>query len=146
MTRIETSLRLTRNAAHELRYRPGTVAATNVQDAIDALGTAVVQPPTQPAVITPTVVTFAQSPYAVQPGDFILDVDTTGGVVVINPQAVASRTQPLQIKDSKLNASVNNIQITGPIEGQTPYLIESDGGTVTIRPNNAKTAYEVMTW
>ena len=146
MTRIGTSLRLTRDDAHSLRYRPGTVQATNVQDAIDLLGTAVAQPPTQPAVITATTVNFAQSPYAVQPTDYILEVDTTGGVVVITPQAVGTRITPLEIKDISGNASVNNIQITGPVEGLNPYLISADYNSLTIRPNRAKSAYEVVTW
>ncbi len=146
MTRIATDLRISREAADRLRYAPvGVPTATDVQNAIDNLANTVANP-TQPPVISATTVNFAQSPYAVQSNDFILEVDTTGGVVVITPQAVATRTQPLEIKDVSLNAFTNNIQVTGPIEGQNPYLINSDGGSLTIRPNKAKTAYEVVTW
>ena len=147
MTRIATDLRISREAADRLRYAPvGVPTATDVQNAIDNLANTVTLGITQPPVISATTVNFAQSPYAVQSTDFILEVDTTGGVVVITPQAVATRTQPLEIKDVSLNAFTNNIQVTGPIEGQNPYLINSDGGSLTIRPNKAKTAYEVVTW
>jgi len=144
MTRIATDLRISREAADRLRYAPvGVPTATDVQSAIDNLANITLN---QPPVISATTVNFAQSPYTAQATDFILEVDTTGGIVVINPPVVATRNQPLEIKDVSLNAFTNNIQITGPIEGQNPYLINSDGGSVTIRPNKAKTAYEVVTW
>jgi len=147
MTRIRTDLRIVVPEADRLSYAPvGVINATDVQAAIDNLAATVAANSTQPPKIAATTVNFAQSPYAVLGTDFILEVDTTGGVVVITPQAVASRTQPLEIKDVSLNAFTNNIQITGPIEGLNPYPINSDGGSLTIRPNKAKTAYEVVSW
>lgn len=147
MTRIRTDLRIVAPEADRLSYAPvGVVNATDVQAAIDNLAATVAVNSTQPPKIAATSVNFAQSPYAVLGTDFILEVDTTGGVVVITPQAVAARSQPLEIKDISLNAGTNNIQITGPIEGLNPYLINADGESITIRPNKAKTAYEVVAW
>lgn len=135
------------NNAKRLRFMPGAgLVSTNVEDAVlEVAGNATIAN-TQPPAIAATTVNFAQSPYAVLATDFILEVDTTGGVVVITPQAVATRSKPLEIKDVSLNAFTNNIQITGPIEGQNPYLINADGASITIRPNKAKTAYEVVSW
>lgn len=145
MTIAKTDTR--ENNAKRLRFMPVVgLISTNVEDAILEVQGNVALNNTQPPTISATTVNFAQSPYAVQSTDYILEVDTAGGVVVITPQAVATRSRPLEIKDVSLNAFTNNIQITGPIEGQNPYLINSDGGSLTIRPNKAKTAYEVVTW
>lgn len=128
MSIISTDLRDTRASAREISYSPvAPLTARNVQNAIEQLQTGSVTPPT----ITATSVTFAMSPYSVLSTDYILEVDTTGGVVVINPQAVASRKTPLEIKDGG-NAFTNNIQINTAIEGQNPYLIDSNYGSVTI--------------
>lgn len=145
MTIAKTDTR--ENNAKRLRFMPGVgLISTNVEDAVlEVAGNATIAN-TQPPAIAATTVNFAQSPYTVLGTDFILEVDTTGGVVVITPQAVATRTKPLQIKDVLLNAGTNNIQITGPIEGFNPYLINADGESITIRPNKAKTAYEVVSW
>jgi hypothetical protein len=137
----------TQRDAKRIVFQPvAPLTATNVEDAINQVQTNVTVAGTQPPNITATTVNFAQSPYAVQPTDYILEVDTTGGVVVITPQAVGTRTTPLEIKDISGNASVNNIQVTGPIDGLNPYLINMDYDAITIRPNRGKTAYEAVKW
>lgn len=144
---IQTRFRGNRDAARQTRYEPtAPITATNVQDAISQVEAQITLAGGTPPTISATVVTFAMSPYTVLPTDYILEVNTTGGVVVINPQAVATRTTPLEIKDTNGNANTNNIQVTGPIEGQNPYLIDWNFGSLTIRPNKAQTAYEVVTW
>jgi hypothetical protein len=147
--RINTDLGLTeiQKDAKRIAFQPVTpLTANNVEDAINQVQANIAAATSSPPVITATTVTFVQSPYAVQSTDFILEVDTTGGIVVINPQAVGTRTQPLEVKDAAGNAATNNIQINATIEGQTPYLLRDDFDSVTIRANKGKTAYEVVTW
>lgn len=145
MTVVET--RFFRDPADRITYLPvGVPSAGDVQTAIDTLAALVALNNTQPPTITATTVNFAQSPYTVLSTDFLLEVDSSGGVVVINPQAVGVRTKALEIKDVAGNAFTNNIQINTTIEGQTPYKISADYGSVTIKPNKAQTAYEVVTW
>jgi len=147
--RIVTDLGLTESQrdAKRIVFQPvSPLTATNIEDAINQVQSNVTTAGTSPPTIAATVVTFAMSPYAVQSTDYILEVDSSGGVVQIVPQAVASRDKPLEIKDATGNAGANNIQISGTIEGQTPYLIDTNYGSVTIRPNKGKTAYEVVTW
>jgi hypothetical protein len=146
---INTDLGLTeiQKDAKRIAFQPvSPITANNVEDAINQVQANVTAGSTSPPTITATTVNFAQSPYTVLPTDYILEVDTTGGIVVINPIAVAGATKPLEIKDAAGNAATNNVQINATIEGQTPYLIDSNFGSVTIRPNGGKTAYEVVTW
>src|SRR5882757_3750188 len=129
MSIVQTDLRQTRPSAREVSYSPvAPLTARTVQNAIEQLQAEIVLAGGTPPTIVATAVNFAMSPYAVLATDYILEVDTTGGVVVITPQAVAVRTKPLEIKDTG-NALTNNIQITGPIEGQNPYLIDSNFGS-----------------
>ena len=148
--RIQTDLGTTESQMDAKRIVFQAVApltATNVEDAINQVQANTTIASTMPPTITPTTVNFAQSPYTVLASDYQLEVDTTGGVVVINLPALPARAgKPLEIKDVSLNAFTNNIQVTGPIEGQNPYLINADGGSVTFRPNKAGSAWESVTW
>lgn len=148
---IRTDLGTTQGSpdAKRIAFQPVTpLTATNIEDAINQVqantGSA-----TAPPTITATAVNFAASPYAPLSSDYLLEVDTAGGVVQINLAGLlAGRAgKPLEIKDATGHALANNIQLTGvTIEGQTPYLIEADYGSVTIRPNKAGTAWEVVSW
>jgi hypothetical protein len=64
------------------------------------------------STVTPTTVSFAQSPYAVLPTDTFLLVDPSGGPIEIDLPASALRSGAyLSIKDSTGNAQTNNITI-----------------------------------
>jgi hypothetical protein len=144
----DMGLRLFKESARRIRFEPASpITATNVQQAIEQVQAQAVIAQTTPPTITPTVVTFAMSPYAVISTDYLLEVNTTGGAITITMPAANTRIgKPLEVKDTALNASVNNISFSGTIEGQTPYKINSDGGALTLRPNAAASAYEVVTW
>lgn len=147
LIRTDLGLIEAQHDAKRVAFQPvAPITATNIEDAINQVQANVTAAGVVPPTITATTVNFAQSPYTVLPTDFILEVDPTAGVVVINPQAVAVRTKPLEIKDATGQAGVNNIKLNTTIEGQTPYLIDSAYGSVTIRPNKAQTTYEVVTW
>src|SRR6185436_18873787 len=101
-----------------------------------------------PPAIVPTAVTFAQSPYTVLPTDYLLEVNTTGGPVVIQTQASASRgNKPFTVKDIAGNSSVNAISVnrTGAetIDGLTAYPMSTDFMSLTFKPKLAGTGYEV---
>lgn len=147
MTVMKTDVRETRRDAKRERYMPvAPLTATNVEDAINQLQQNITTAATTPPTITATTVNFAQSPYTVQSTDFILEVDPTGGVVVINLPALGTRQQPLEIKDSTGQAPTHNIQLNATIEGQTPYLLDSAYQSITIRQNKGGTAWETTTW
>lgn len=133
MPRMVTDLGLSHDEAEKLTFRPvSPFVATNVEDAIleAAFG---------PSIITPTAVTFAMSPYTIQPTDYLILVDTSGGAVTLQTQAASTRGgREVTIKDSTGNAAANNISIlrTGAevIDGLTTYPIASDFGAATLAP------------
>lgn len=153
MTTMTTDMRETREAARRLRYEPSAgVTATNVQTAIETvqanLVAAVAVAAVTPPAIVPKAVNFAMSPYTVLPTDYLLEVDTTGGVVVIQTQASASRGNlPFTVKDITGNSPVNAISVvrTGAelIDGLTAYPMDSAYDAKTFKPKLAGTGYEV---
>lgn len=149
MSTMTTDMRETREAARRLRYEPSAgISATNVQTAIEAVQANVVAGPVVPPAIVPTAVNFAMSPYTVQSTDYLLEVDTTGGAVVIQTQASASRVnKPFTVKDIAGNAAVNAISVlrTGAetIDGLTSYPMDSAYDAKTFKPKLAGTGYEV---
>ena len=147
MAVIKTDVREQRPNAKRERYMPvAPLTATNVEDAINQLQANINVATTTPPTITATTVNFAQSPYTVLSSDFILEVDPTAGVVVINLPAFGTRQQPLEIKDATGQAFNHNVQLNATIEGQNPYLLDSAYQSITIRQNKAGTAWETTTW
>ena len=149
MTTMTTDMRETVESARRIRYEPSaTIAATDVQTAIEAVQANVVVAAGTPAAIVPKSVTFAMSPYTVLPTDYLLEVDTTGGAVVIQTQASASRNNlPFTVKDIAGNSAVNAISVvrTGAetIDGLTSYPMDSAFDAKTFKPKLAGTGYEV---
>jgi len=131
---VQTDLRTHPTAAARNIYYEAAapITANNVQDAIEqaaALG----------AAITPTIVVFGQSPYTPLATDKFLAVDTTGGPVVINLTASASRNGlPLIVKDDKENADVNAITVNRNgaelIDGKTSILMDSKSIAIKFAP------------
>lgn len=129
-------------AAQDISYDPtAPLTATNVQDAIEQVQAefAVLGTPGY----TPTVVTFAMSPYTPVITDTVLLVDTTGGAVVISMPLSAARLTaagyiPLTVKDDKGNSAVSAIAVNRAgaefIDGLTSYLIDSPYTAVTFMP------------
>lgn len=102
MTIIATDLRNTLESARRTRFDPvGSVTATNVQDAIQQALTAV----------TPTPINVGMSPYTPLATDRILEVDTSGGAVLIQMPLSATRLLDLEVKDITGNADVNPISV-----------------------------------
>jgi hypothetical protein len=140
MSIVRTDLRNRRERAKEIRFYPAsTIAATDVQAAIEEVEADVVAGGLVPPSITPKVVTFAMSPYTILPTDYLILVDTSGGAVTLQTQASATRNgKEVTVKDSTGNASANNISIlrTGAetIDGLTTYPIASDFGAAYLRP------------
>jgi hypothetical protein len=88
------------------------------------------------------------SPYVVLPTDYLLEVDTTGGAVVIQTAASASRAnKPFTVKDIAGNSSVNAISVlrTGAetIDGLSSYPMSTDFASLTFKPKLAGNGYEV---
>lgn len=139
MTVVGTDMRITREAADRLRYEPGgTNSATNVQEAIEAVGGGG-GGGTSPPAITPTIVNFAMSPYSALVTDYLILVDTSGGAVVINLGAAAGRgNKEITIKDSSGNAATNNVTINrngaDTIDGLTALTLASDFDSATLAP------------
>lgn len=140
MAVVRTDLRDTRQRAKEIAYYPtSTLTAHNVQDAVDQVQAAVAANSAKPPAIVPKTITFADSPYAVQATDYLLLVDTTGGVVTINMMAQALRNNlEVEIKDSAGNASVNRIDVVRSgaetIDGLTTYPIQTDFAAYHFKP------------
>lgn len=136
MSTIRTTLGSERESARLIRFETAAgITQTNVQTAIEQLVTA---PPT----VVPTPVSVANSPFTPTVGHGLLEVDTSGGVVVINLAPSSSRGgRKLAIKDVSGNASTNNIQITGAgaetTDGLSPFLIRTDFGGVDLYPRAA---------
>lgn len=127
-------------AAQDISYDPtAPLTATNVQDAITQVEALAVAP----SGYTPTVVTFAQSPYMPLISDTVLLVDTTGGAVVIAMPLSATRLTatgylPLVVKDDKGSSAVNAISVTCAgaelIDGLTAYPIDAPYTSVNFQP------------
>jgi hypothetical protein len=151
MPTIQTDMRETLDwmTARRIRYEPqAAIAATNVQDAIQAVQANVVAAASSPPAIVPTAVNFAMSPYTVLATDYLLEVDTSGGAITIQTQASASRAnKPFTVKDISGNAAANNISVvrTGAetLDGLTTYPLDSDFRSLTFKPKLAGTGYEV---
>ena len=133
MSIVVTDLRNTRQRAKEIYYSPGGGPQVfTVQEAIDIIG---VSPPPIPGL----PVNSASSPYPVQPTDYLLLVDTSGGPVVINMMPAAARNNlPVTIKDVTGHATANTISVTPfgaeLIDGLSPYPIASDFGGYNFKP------------
>lgn len=154
MSIVKTNLRVRPiEAARDISYAPTAgIAPNNVQDAIETVQANVVAAAALAAVtppaIVPTAVNFAMSPYTVLATDYLLEVDTTGGAVVIQTQASASRAnKPFTVKDIVGNASVNAISVARAaaetIDGLTAYPMDSAYDAKTFKPKLAGTGYEV---
>lgn len=147
MTVVRTDVKVPTGAAPRTSYIGAVTGVSTVQGALDSLQSQVTVAVNTPETITPTAVNFAMSPYSVLATDYILEVDTSGGVVVIAPQAVASRARkPLTVKDVTGNADTNPISISAAVDGLNPYPVEGKYAAVTIRPNAGQTAYEATPW
>lgn len=129
-------------AAQNISYEPTSpLTAHDVQSAIEQVQAEV-------AVLgtpgyTPTVVTFAMSPYTPLITDTVLLVDTTGGAVSIQmPLASARQTAagyiPLIVKDDKGNSQVNAISVLRSgaelIDGLSTYPIDTQFASVNLQP------------
>lgn len=145
MSIVKTDLRVTRERAAQLRYYPSSgITATNVQDAIEEAMAAGIAPP----AYTPTVVTFAMSPYAPVLSDTVLLVDSSGGQVVISmPLSAARGGRPLIVKDDTGNSDANPIAVNRAgaetIDGRTSYPIDSPFFSVNMQPK-AVGGYDVV--
>lgn len=151
---VSTDLRETRESARRLRFEPvSSIQQTNVQQAIEQVQTNLnaLAAAGTPGY-TPTVVTFAQSPYTPLIADTVLLVDTSGGAVTISmPLASARLTskgyQPLIVKDDVGNAATNAITINRAgaetIDGITAYVIDSNYTSVNLQPKAAG-GYDVV--
>ena len=149
MSTIQTDMRdrLEWMQASRIPYEPSAgVIADNVQDAIEAVQSNVAAGAVKPPAITPTVVTFAMSPYTVLPTDYLLEVDSTGGAVVIQTAASASRSRlPFTVK--AINANPNGISVARTaaetIDGLTSYPIDAPYDAKTFSPKSTNDGYEV---
>jgi hypothetical protein len=82
----------------------------------------------------------AAGPYAALPSDEVLIVNQIVGAAFTITVDWSQRLKPLRVVDGKGDAAANNITIT-PAAGQTQmaslnysYLIDSNGGTITLTP------------
>lgn len=138
---VQTDLRVHPVAtARNISYEPTSpITALDVQTAIEQVEAQAVLP----QGYTPTVVTFAQSPYTPLITDTVLLVDTTGGIVVIAMPLSATRLTAkgylqLVVKDDKGNSAVNAIAVNRAgaelIDGLTSYPIDSPYFVATFQP------------
>lgn len=135
MSIVKTDLRNTRERAKEIRFYPAdAITATNVQDAIEQVGVALLAP-------VATAVTFAMSPYIPLAADTLLMVDTTGGPVVISMPPSASRERDLEVKDAVGNSAVNSITVDADgaelIDGLGNYVLDSPYASAKFGPKTA---------
>lgn len=141
MAIVQTDLRNTIESARRIRFESvPSITATNVQDAISQA--AALAPSS-----SPTVVTFAMSPYAVQSADRILLVNTSAGPVsIVLPTAAARNGLDLLVKDSTGNADANNITVTfasgGTVDGLNQVPINNPYGYFRFNPIAAGNYYE----
>jgi len=150
MSIVQTDLRVFPVAmAREVSYEPSAgVVAIDVQNAIQAVQANVVAAALVPPAIVPTAVNFAMSPYTVLATDYLLEVDTTGGAVVIQTAASATRSnKPFTVKDIAGNSAVNAISVlragAETIDGLTSYPIDGAYTSLTFKPKLAGNGYEV---
>lgn len=150
MSVIRTDLRVYPVAsARRVSVEPVSgIVALDVQSALEELQGEIITGSTTPAAIVPTAVNFAMSPYTVLATDYLLEVDTTGGAVVIQTAASASRVnKPFTVKDIAGNSAVNAISVlrTGAetIDGLSAYPIDSPYDAKTFKPKLGGTGYEV---
>jgi hypothetical protein len=152
MSVIQTDLRVNPiAAARNVSYDPSpSVAAIDVQHAIETvqanLVAAVAVASVTPPAIVPTAVNFAMSPYTVLATDYLLEVDSTGGAVVIQTAASASRAnKPFTVK--AINANPNGISVNRTaaetIDGLTSYPMVDAYDAKTFKPKLAGDGYEV---
>lgn len=138
---VKTDLRARpTDAAINISYDPtAPLTAQNVQTAIEQTVAQVALP----GGAFPKTVTFAMSPYTPLITDSVLDVDTTGGIVVIQMPLSAARLTlkgyvPLTVKDAVGNSAVNAIDIQRAgaelIDGRTNYPVDSPYTAVTLQP------------
>ncbi len=133
MSTIRTTLGSEREAARLIRFENAAgINQTNVQKAIEQLATS-------PPAVSPTAISFVMSPYTPTTNDSLLEIDTSGGAVIINLQpSVARNGRKLAIKDASGNASTNNISLVGngaqTTDGLPTFLIRTDFGGVEIYP------------
>lgn len=133
MSIIKTDLRNTRESARRIRFEPvGSLTATNVQGAIQ-------QTSAQGGVPIPTSV--GTTPYAVQPNDTVLYVNTAIGPVTINlPFASVRAGVPLSIKDVSGSGLANPISLVPAgaetVDGLAPYPITGDFAGVRLYPRS----------
>jgi hypothetical protein len=147
MTIVTTDMKVFIGSAKRISYTGTVPNSSTLEGALNTLQAEVTAAGINLPAITPTPVNFAMSPYAVSPNDYLLEVDTSGGAVVIVPQAPAARARkPLGIKDVTGNADANPIAVNVAIDGLNPYPVIGKYAGVTIRPNAAQNAYEVTTW
>lgn len=148
MSVVQTDLRNTRQRAKEIYYGPtGGLTALTVQDAIDALQAEVNTGSVTPPAIVAKLINTVLSPYTVLATDYILEVDTAGGAIIINMMAAAARNNlPLIVKDVTGHASANSIAVTPngaeTIDGLATYPIDSDYGGYNFKP--IATGYTVI--
>jgi hypothetical protein len=134
-------------AAREVSYDPSPgIVAIDVQSAIEGVQANVVAAGLVPPAIVPKAVDFAMSPYTVLPTDYLLEVDTTGGAVVIQTQASASRANlPFTVK--AINANPNGISVDRAaaelIDGLASYPMVDAYDAKTFKPKLAGDGYEV---
>lgn len=95
-----------------------------------------------PGISNPTIIAFANSPYAVKPTDLVIYVNTSGGPIELDLGAAAPRGgMPLVIKDITGNANANNVTVK-PVVGETidaytnaaPLKINADFGGFRLNP------------
>lgn len=138
---VKTDLRIRpTEMAQNISYQPtAPITADNVQDAIEQVAALAVSAPGY----TPTVVTFAMSPYTPLITDTYLLVDTSAGAVSIQMPLSAARLGasgyvPLTVKDDTENASVNAISVLRAgaelIDGLTSYPLDSNSVAATFLP------------
>lgn len=96
------------------------------------------------AAITPKPVTFAMSPYVPLAADQLLQVDTSGGAIIINMTGCAARNGvALEIKDATGNAVPGGNVITVNRSGAELFdnaatiVIDSPFGTLKLQPKTA---------
>lgn len=91
------------------------------------------------ALVQPTDIVFADTPYTPVETDIFLAIDSSGGAITIDLPKGADRSQvPLTIKDSSGDALTNNITITPngseTIDGLAAYTINAAFGAVRLIP------------
>lgn len=142
MTKLTTTLRTNSPyAAYQIRFMGNVIPATNVQQAIDSVLN-VVTNPTKPPNIAAITVDNSMSPYNQIATDWLIEVDTTAGPVTINLlPSVAMANLPSVIKhvagDARANPVTINPNGAETVDGQAPYVIDYNFGSVTLQPKNA---------